>query len=183
MEKEKVMSRQIEKETKPGCREVRQSFAGILKNQSEDAFKVHKLESFKLHLNGCKACAGEYQLFSLGRTALDLAASPEVIEPGKEFFVGLRARIARGNEVSATPRNNADESWSAALLITARQLMPALAMLLLVIIGATVLWQQPSVQDGNGEAQYKVRGLTTGDMLDSIVAEERIVAEEKANDK
>lgn len=177
------MSRQIEKETKPGCREVRQSFAGILKNQSQDSFNVHRLEAFKLHLGDCRACAKEYRLFSLTRTAMDLAASPEVIEPGKDFYVALRARIARGNEVSATPRNTADESWSAALLITARQLMPALAMLLLVIIGATLLWQQPSVQEGSGEAQYKVRGLTTGDMLDSIVAEERIVAGEKANDK
>jgi hypothetical protein len=177
------MSRQIEKETKPGCREVRQSFAGILKNQSEDAFKVHRLETFKLHLNDCKGCAREYQLFSLGRTALDLAASPEVIEPGNEFFVGLRARIARGNEVSATPRNNAEEPWTTALLITARQLMPALAMLLLIILGTTLLWQQPAGFDNNGEATYKVRGLTTGDMLDSIVAAERIVAEEKVNDK
>jgi hypothetical protein len=122
------MSRQIEKETKPGCREVRQSFAGILKNQSADNFNGQKLEAFKLHLSDCSACAKEYRLYSLTRTAMDLAASPEVIEPGKDFYVALRARIARGNEVSATPRNNADESWSAALLITARQLMPALAI-------------------------------------------------------
>jgi hypothetical protein len=175
------MSRQIEKETKPGCREVKQSFAHILKNQSEDSFKVHQLGAFKLHLSNCSACAREYRLFSLTRTTLDLAASPEVIEPSKDFYTGLRARIARGNEVSATPRNNVDESWTAALLITARQLMPALAMILLMILGATLLWQQPATFDGGGDAE--VRGLTTGDMLDSIVAEERIVAGERVNDK
>jgi hypothetical protein len=177
------MSRQIEKAAKRSCREVKQGFARLMQNRNQEAFSTAEREAFELHLSHCGDCAREYRLFSLTRTALDLAASPQVIEPGKDFYVALRARIARGNEVSATPRSSADESWSAALLVTARQLMPALAMLLLVIIGATLLWQQPTPPDGNGEAQYKVRGLTTGDMLDSIVAEERIVAEEKVNDK
>ena len=177
------MSRQIEKVTKPGCREVKQRFAWIVKNQREESFKTKEREAFELHLNDCSRCAKEYRLFSLTRATLDLAASPEVIEPDQDFFVALRARIARGEEVPVTTRNQADESWAAALLITARQMMPALAMLLLVIIGATLLWQQPTALDSGSEARYKVRGLTTGDMLDSIVAEERIVAEEKANDK
>jgi len=178
------MSSQIKKETKLRCKEVKQRFALRLKNQSEDSFTVSEREAFEFHLSHCSNCAQEYRLLSLTHTVLDLGASPEVIEPNKDFFVAMKARIARGSEIPAlTTRNNADESWSA-LWITARQLMPALAMLLLVIIGATLLWQQPISHDSNTEAQYKVRGLTTGDMLDRIVAEERIVSpEDKLNDK
>jgi hypothetical protein len=187
-EKEKkVMSRQIEKATKFGCREANRGFALMLdkriKNQSDHSVTGNERQAVELHLSNCSRCAQEYRLFSLARTTLDLAASPEVIEPDKDFFVALRARIARGPESVAGSRNHADESWSAALWLTARQMMPALAMLLLVIIGATLLWNQSPANETSVEAQYKVRGLTTGDMLDTIVAEERIVAEEKINDK
>lgn len=186
-EKEKVMSRQIEKEAKLGCKEAKRSFAWMLdkrsKNQSENSFTNNDSKALEFHLSNCSRCAREYRLFSLTRTALDLSASPEVIEPDKDFFVALRARIARGGESLTTARSNADESWAAALWITARQMMPALAMLLLVIIGATLLWNQSPSNDRSSEAVYKVRGLTTGDMLDTIVAEERIVAEENSNDR
>jgi hypothetical protein len=177
------MSSQNEKETKLNCKEVKQHFAIRLKNQSEGSFTTSEREAFKLHLSHCSHCAEEYRLLSLTRTVLDLTASPEIIEPNKEFFIALKARIARGNEIPAIVRSNVEESWLA-LWVTARQLMPALAMILLVILGVTLLWQQPASHEGNAEAQYKVRGLTTGDMLDRIVAEERIVSpEEKANDR
>ncbi len=181
------MSREIEKEIKRGCKEAKRGFALMLdkriKNQNDNSVTTNEQQSLEFHLSNCSRCAQEYRLLSLTRTTLELAASPEVIEPDKDFFVALRARIARGPETVAISRNNTDESWAAALWITARQMMPALAMLLLVIIGATLLWNQSPSTDGSVEAQYKVRGLTTGDMLDSIVAEERMVAEEKVNDK
>jgi hypothetical protein len=177
------MSSEMKKETKLSCREVKQRFALHLKNQSEDSSTTNEREAFKLHLSHCSRCAREYHLMSLTRTVLDLTASPEVIEPNKDFFVALQARIARGSEIPVIIRNNVEDFWSA-LWITARQLMPALAMILLVILGATLLWQQPASHEGSAEAQYKVRGLTTGDMLDRIVAEERIVtAEDKINDR
>ena len=175
------MSRQIEKETKLGCKPAKQGFALMLDHgspkPSENSFISDERKALEFHLSNCRRCAYEYRLFSLARTALDLAASPEVIEPDKDFFVALRARIARGDESLATMRNNPEESWDAALWITARQLMPALAMLLLIIIGATLLWNQSPSNDRSVEAQYKVRGLTADDMLDTIVAEE------KGNDK
>jgi hypothetical protein len=177
------MSSENKNETKLSCREVKRRFALQQKNQSEGASIGNEREALQFHLSNCNTCAKEHRLLSLTRTVLDLAASPEFIEPNKEFFVALKARIARGTEIPVVVRNNAEESWSA-LWLTARQLMPALAMILLVIIGATLLWQQPVSSETTVEAQYKVRGLTTGDMLDRIVAEERIVAaEEKGNDK
>jgi hypothetical protein len=185
--KKKVMSRQIEKATKLGCKEAKPRFALMLdqriKSQSDHSVTENERQAVELHLSNCSRCAQEYRLFSLARTTLDLAASPEAIEPDKDFFVALRARIARGPESVAVPRNNADESWSAALWLTARQMMPALAMLLLVIIGATLLWNQSASNDASIGEQYTVRGLTTGDMLDRIIAEERVVAEENVNDR
>jgi hypothetical protein len=181
------MSKQFEKETKLSCQAAKRGFALMFenhsKNQSENSFANNARKALELHVSNCSRCAGEYRLFSLTRTTLDLAASPEVIEPDNDFFVALRARIARGDENLTTTRSSTDESWAAALWITARQMMPALAMLLLLIIGATLLWNQSPSNDTSVGAQYTVRGLTTGDMLDRIIAEERVVAEENVNDR
>ncbi len=112
-------------EQKINCRKARRSFG------SED-------ESVKRHIEACERCAKEYRLLALTRNALDLAASPEEIRPDEDFFVALRARIARGPEKAAQPA--VDESWSAALWLTARQLIPAMAILLILIIGATLFF-------------------------------------------
>jgi hypothetical protein len=167
------MSRQIENVTRLNCKQANQGFALMWKNQSSDSSQNGALQALEVHLSNCQRCAQEYRLFSLAQTALELAASPEVIEPDKDFFVALKARIARGPESLAPAQNTADESWSAALWVTARQMMPALAMLLLIIIGATLLWSQSPSNERGAEAQYKVRGLTASDVLDTIVAEEK----------
>lgn len=112
-------------EQKISCRKARRSFG------SPD-------ESVERHTEACERCAKEYRLFALTRNALDLAASPEEIRPREDFFVALRARIARGPEESLRPAT--DESWSAALWLTARQLIPAMAILLILIIGATMFF-------------------------------------------
>jgi hypothetical protein len=124
-------------------------------------------------------------LFNLQRRALDLAASPEQVVPDKDFFRALRARIARGPELSPT---RAEESWAAALLLTARQLVPAMAVLLLVILGATLLWNQP--RSATTEASLRPRervvfsdiydypAPTRDDVLETLVA-----VEEKQNGK
>src|SRR4029079_3040968 len=102
------------------------------------------------HLYGCDRCTREYRLYTLGRTALDAAGASESITPDREFFVALRARIMRGPIAPpAMIRGNADESWAAALLLTARQLLPAMAMLLALIIGATVIWNGNSPATGD----------------------------------
>ena len=103
----------------------------------------------------------------------------------KIFFRALRARIARGPELSP-PR--AEESWAAALLLTARQLVPVMAVLLLVILGATLLWnQQPP---GASQAAIRPRErVMFSDMYDypaptrDDVLETLVAIEERQNGK
>jgi anti-sigma factor RsiW len=130
------------------CRKVRAQFSALT---DRDGGRLGTTERSALnsHLDGCVRCAREYRLYTLGRSALQAAGSSEPIAPDKEFFVALRARIVRG-PIEAPPANrgNIDESWAAALLLTARQLLPAMAMLLALIIGATVIWNRSSQNTG-----------------------------------
>jgi len=89
------------------------------------------------HVQTCLRCSIDYRLFSLQKATLDAAAG-EPFTPDEDFYKGIRARIARGPERSRL--RLPDESWAAALLATARQLLPAMAVLLMMMIGATVLW-------------------------------------------
>ena len=155
-------------EQKISCRKARRSFG------SEG-------ESMKRHVEACQKCAKEYRLSALARAALDLAASPEEIRPDEDFFVALRARIARGPEGTFQPV--ADESWSAALWLTARQLIPAMAILLMLIIGATIFLNgESSGIDPTATMRPRERVVfndlydypqpTPGDVLQTMVAVE-----------
>ncbi|MEW6210439.1 MAG: hypothetical protein AB1631_18875 [Acidobacteriota bacterium] len=117
---------------KISCRKARRSFG------SSD-------ERVERHREACERCAKEYRLQTLTRAALDLAASPEEVRPDEDFFVALRERIARGPERIIQPVG--DESWSAALWLTARQLIPAMAILLMLIIGATLFFNSSAPDD------------------------------------
>src|ERR1700741_535483 len=113
------------------CRQVRKNF-GLLQDHAT-RMKDTTGASVEAHLKQCERCAFEYRLFALQRATLDAAASPEAISPDEQFFTALRARIARG-PATLSPVRRPDESWTAALLLTARQLVPAMAVLLLLII-------------------------------------------------
>lgn len=168
------MNRKLSKEATVGCRQARRLFA----QAAGDA-------TLRRHLQSCARCAFEYRLFDLQQRALDLAASPEQVVPDKDFFRALRARIARGPELSPT---RAEESWAAALLLTARQLVPAMAVVLLVILGATLLWnQQPP---GASQAAIRPRErVMFSDMYDypaptrDDVLETLVAIEERQNGK
>ena len=155
------------------CREARKNFASLAERPTDSSD-----DALRQHVDDCARCAEEYRLVSLQRTVLDLAAAPAPIAsmaPDQDFFVALRARIARGPESLAVPAASGDEFWANALWATARQLIPAMAMLLLLILGATFMWSSSAPnQDPSLEAQYGVRGMTADDMLDSLVAEERL---------
>jgi hypothetical protein len=93
----------------------------------------------------------------------------------------VRARLHRGEPAI----ERADESWTAALFVTARQLIPAMALLLLLIIGATFLWS--SVAPKGGQPLQSTNHLprlfddpspSVDDALDSVMA-----IEEKKNGK
>jgi predicted anti-sigma-YlaC factor YlaD len=91
------------------------------------------------HLEDCQRCATEYQILALSRATLDAAAAPDPVLPNEDFFKAVRARIHRQEPVMV-PVERPDESWAAALFATARQLIPVMAVLLLLIIGATFIW-------------------------------------------
>ena len=168
-----------------GCRKVRAQFSAL---SDRDASRLGSPERNALdsHLNGCSGCAREYRLFALGRTALEAAGSSEPIAPDKEFFVALRARIARGPAAGPAPtRAYVDESWAAAVLLTARQLLPAMAMLLALIIGATVIWNKGSQSPGE-VALRPSELIVLGDMYEyrptaDDVLETLVVVEEREN--
>jgi hypothetical protein len=179
------------RETNIGCRETRKRFAALDgRDSGSKTLSVTEQAVTNHHLQTCPGCALEYKLFVLERTALDAAASPELITPDEDFFRALRARIARGPALS--PARPADESWAAALLITARQLVPAMAILLLLIVGATLIWNQPLPETNRVTSQAAVRprdrvvfsdiydypAPTPDDVLETLVA-----IEEKENGK
>jgi hypothetical protein len=182
------------------CREARKRF-GDLGAQAEGPpaapargkLSAADRAATERHLRECGRCGAEYRLFTLGRATLDAAACGETIVPDRDFFNALRARIARGEEAAG---ERPDESWTAALLVTARQMIPAMAMLLLLIIGATLLWRSApanwnsSPSPGGRVADiprrerivmpdlYDYPAPTADDVLETLVA-----VEEKKNGK
>jgi len=164
------MSNGINSETTLSCRQVRRRFA-----------LADKTDGIESHLRTCSKCALEYRLFALQRMTLDAAASPEVVGPDEQFFTALRARIARG-PAALLPVRRPEESWAAALLLTARQLVPAMAVLLLLIIGATLMWNQPLSETNQAAVRPRERVIfsdiydypapTRDDVLETLVAVE-----------
>lgn len=179
------------------CRQARKAFSALIEQSASSRvtpirqkLTVTERAAAERHLQTCERCALEYRLLGLSQSAMNAAAAPEAITPDEDFFKALRARIARGDKRAWQQR--ADESWSAALLLTSRQLLPAMAMLLLLIIGATLLWNisPPSPQGPPVTGQipkrerivlndiYDVPPPTTDDVLETLVA-----VEEKENGK
>ena len=130
------MNNKWDGEMKMTCRRTRKLFGALDRQQLAN----NERAAAERHLGDCSRCALEFRLFALQRATLDAAAAAEPVIPGDDFFRGLRARMARGAE--ASPSRLADESWTSALLLTARQMIPAMAVLLLLMAGATLLWSQ-----------------------------------------
>lgn len=159
------------------CRQARKQFAALSASPSVMDLTEHAADR---HLQACSRCALEYRLFNLQRATLDAAASSEPFTPDEDFFRLIRARIARGPELSTS--RPSDESWSAAMLLTARQLVPAMAVLLLLIIGATLLWNQPPGDSSQATVRPRERVVfsdiydypapTRDDVLETLVAVE-----------
>ncbi|HZM89634.1 MAG TPA: hypothetical protein VFF31_24140 [Blastocatellia bacterium] len=174
------------------CRQARKRFDALDEhNNALTELSVTERAATNRHVQTCSRCALEYRLFVLQRAALDAAAAPEQITPDEDFYRSLRAKIARGPDPIFT-RPQQDESWTAALLITARQLVPAMAVLVLLMLGATLLWNQAPVDTNQRTNQAAVRPRervifpemydypepTQEDVLETLVA-----VEEKENGK
>ena len=156
------MSNRKSGETNMTCREARRKFA-VLDERSGAKPSAVERAAAEHHIQACPRCATEYRLFALQRAALDSAASAEPIIADEHFYKALRARIARGPEPA--PSRSADESWAAALLVTSRQLFPVMAVLLLIMIGATFLWNQPPPDTSQAAVRPRER-VMFGDMYD-----------------
>ena len=174
------------------CRQARKRFAVLDGGYAcLTELSVTERAATNRHVQTCSRCALEYRLFALQRAALDAAAVAEPITPDEDFFRSLRARIARGPDPTFS-RPHQDESWTAALLITARQLVPAMAVLVLLMLGATLLWNQAPSETSQLTNQAAVRPrerVMFPDMYDypeptrDDVLETLVVVEEKENGK
>lgn len=172
------MSDTVGRERSIACREARKRFAE-LDNREGASNRMNNAERATIshHVKSCSRCSMEYRLFALQRTTLDLAAG-EPFSPDEEFFKGVRARIARGPEPSRT--RQPDESWAAALFVTARQLVPAMAVLLLLMLGATLFWNRPRQLETSASVRPRERVMfpdmydypepTQDDVLETLVA-------------
>jgi len=172
------------------CRQARKRFAALDERAAAStSMSVTERAATNRHVQTCSRCALEYRLFVLQRAALDAAAAAEPITPDADFFRALRARIARGPALS--PSRAPDESWAAALLVTARQLVPAMAVLLLLMVGATLLWNHPpETSQVTSQAAVRPRErVVFPDMYDypeptrDDVLETLVAVEEKENGK
>ena len=171
------------------CRAARQHLPALLDARearlvpNRPALGAAERASTEQHLGSCGRCAMEYRFLSLNRAVLDAGAAAEVPAPDEDFFKAVRARIHRGEPMMV---ERADESWAAALFVTARQLIPAMALLLLLIIGATVLWNSAAPQRNQPlESRnqqlprlYDDPAPSVDDALDSVMT-----VEEKKNGK
>ncbi|HSQ20295.1 MAG TPA: hypothetical protein VLR92_07970 [Blastocatellia bacterium] len=177
---------ELGKEPTIGCRQARKRFADLEETTDPGSLSVTERAATSRHVQTCSRCALDYRMFALQRTALDAAAA-EPFEPDEDFFRGLRARIARGPDLLGSRRP--DESWAAALLVTARQLVPAMALLLLFMIGATLLWNQPTHENSQVGAVRPRERVIFPDMYDypeptrDDVLETLVAVEEKENGK
>jgi len=173
---------------KTGCRQTRKRFPEFDERaRSPETMRADERTAIEQHLHDCRKCEREYQIFALTRATLDAAANTEQVIADETFFRSLRARINRGPAESKW--QPAEESWASALMLTARQLIPAMAMLLLLIIGATYVWSAEMVPGSDQVAlrprervmfsdMYEYPAPTRDDVLETLVA-----AEEKENGK
>jgi hypothetical protein len=124
------------------------------------------------HLDSCSKCQAEFRLFTLGQSALEFAGSERTITPDELFFRSVRARIARGADGAGVDWR--EDGWAAALLATARQLIPAMALLLLLILGATLLWNNSHSREVARQQQvgYELPEPSPDEVVDSMVAVE-----------
>ena len=172
------MSDTVGRERRIACREARKRFAELDNRESaSNRMNIAERAAVSHHVQTCTRCSMEYRLFALQRVTLDLAAG-EPFSPDEDFFKGVRARIARGPE--PVRNRQPDESWAAALFVTARQLVPAMAILLLLMLGATLFWNRPRQLETSAAVRPRERVMfpdmydypepTQDDVLETLVA-------------
>ncbi len=178
------MNKRMYRKARVNCRQARKQFRRLDERGAiagaREQLSAQERAALERHIQACAGCASEYRLYALGLAALNLVAAPEPVRPDEGFFKALRARIARGPETISPPQQQ-DESWAGALLVIARQMIPAMALLLILIVGATVLWNSSSKLNKPSSASQAARSTervndfpepTPDDVFESVVAVE-----------
>ncbi len=186
------MNKRTDRLTTISCRNARKLFSATGHESAEEERNLY----VERHIETCERCARDYRIFALTRTLLRQSGVAESVAPGEDFFVALRARLERGPEsqqvkkeifMSRQPTTSAVDPWASMLTAAARQLIPAMAMFLILIIGATLLWKaappntndiatRPTVRPSERVIFSDVYDLgrppTTDDVLETLVAVE-----------
>jgi hypothetical protein len=166
------------------CRDVQKEFSLPDRNrrQASDGNYDRLGSAVEQHLSECPACASEYRLVSLGRAVLGLAGTGQPVRPDDDWFAVLKAKIARQPE-AATTRVLFEESWPGLVWVTARQLIPIMAAVMAIILGASLFWRtNPVPQDRSGVRAsdrfvfsgqvYEYPQPTRDDVIETLVAVE-----------
>jgi len=136
----------------------------------------------KAHLLRCPTCQAEARIDSFYRLILTGYPEAAAAEPPDEFwFRGLRARIEREGSPKST---GVEDSFARTVSLVARQMVPEMVALVLLIVGATLFWnsrpgQGPGSTDPvlmNQVVEYPQP--TTDDVLGTLLA-----VEDKKNGK
>jgi hypothetical protein len=168
------------------CRSVRGRLVAFIDQNSDQertaaGMSSAEREAIETHLQGCRRCVRRYRMGELERTVLYWAGAPEPVSPGDEFFAALRVRLARGPVETLQEAGSAEESW-ATVLVMARQLIPAMAILLLLMLGATFLFDRQSTGVSSDISSvrpterilfsdvYDLSNPTRDDVLETLVA-------------
>lgn len=174
-------------EHRMSCKDARRAYrdAGLpLPYGDERKFS----QDVERHLQGCDSCREDYRLHRLSLGVLKLGGAIHPIVPNDEWFAGVRARI---NRQALTDRNAPEETWQSILWLNARQLIPIMALLVLIVLGATMLWStsaRPNRSLDRGSIRpsdrvffnevYEYPQPTSDDVLQMLVA-----VEERPNGK
>jgi hypothetical protein len=135
------------------------------------------------HLSHCDRCEAEARINRLYRAIVCGDARPAGAEdvPDATWFRGLMARIER--EGLPSPQV-AEDSFAGIVWLAARQMVPAMVALVLLIVGATLFWNRaPNIQPGTNDPVLMNQVVeypqpTSDDVLGTLLA-----VEDKKNGK
>ena len=161
------------------CRQARRQIRAQASLRSQGASGDEGNSLLRSHLLGCARCEAEAGFNRLYRNILEATrpANPGQPEAGPDtaWFRVLRARIER----EGVPNSLAGEdSWAAIVWVAARQMVPVMAALVLLIVGATLFWNRAQgLPTGNNDPVLMNQVVeypqpTTDDVLGTLLAVE-----------
>jgi hypothetical protein len=130
------------------CRQARKLIRGQGWFHPQSAIPEDSDSRLRSHLSRCARCEGEARVQRLYRVILtgDSGTVGTAYAPDAAWFRGLSARIEREN----SPKSLAPEdSFAAIVSLVARQMVPVMVALILLIVGATLFWTRAPVGQVN----------------------------------